>query len=217
MKRTNLSIMLIIFAFAIFGSTCEDNKVLKIQPDAQDGCDAFIEDWPNANYSNRNFGNHPEFQASAFTAQGIPLTVRSLIRFDLSQIPVGTKISSAHLYLFSVDNTVNGPGHFSTDSTNSLIIQKVTSHWDEQSVSWNTQPATTSEGQIVLPPSDSINQNYAIDVTLFVQEMVNDPQNNFGFMMRMENEEFYRKILFASSDYPDDASKHPALVIRYKN
>lgn len=191
-------------------------KLLVLQPDAEHGTDAFIENWPEQNYSNRNFGTHREFQTSAWTAGGIPLVVRGLIKFDLTSIPEGSEIRNARLYLYSVANTVNGPGHSPLTGSNEFILQKVTSSWDEMEVTWNTQPTTTGIGQILLPASDSCLQDYVIDITEFVQDMVDDPANNFGLMMKLNTEEHYRKILFASSDYGDDSLKHPKLVVYYK-
>jgi hypothetical protein len=190
-------------------------KTFVVQPDSLEGIDAFIEYWPYNEYSDRNFGMHPEFSASAWTSSGVPLAVRSLIKFNLASISTDAEIISARLYLYSVDNTVNGPGHSTLSGSNAFILQKVTSDWDESLVTWNTQPSATEEGQILLPASDSALQDYIINITDLVQGMVNDPLTNFGMMIKLEQERYYRRILFASSDH-DQQTKHPKLEISYK-
>jgi hypothetical protein len=114
-KRTVVPLFLsLLFIPLIFVSCCKcdkEEKTLILQPDSSEGIDAFIVNWSEENYSNRNFGTHVEFQASAWTSQHKPCVVRGLINFDLSDISAHSKIKSANLHLYTVDNTVNGPGH----------------------------------------------------------------------------------------------------------
>jgi hypothetical protein len=215
MKSSQKTLFLLLSTI-IFLTSCENNKekTLIIQSDSTDGIDAFIEDYPS--YIDRNFGDYYEFQASAFSANSNDLVVRCLIKFDLSSIPSNSEVTSAELYLFSVDNTVNGPGHvFSEDKPNDFLLQKITSDWDEHTVTWNNQPTTSIENQVYSLGSDSINQNYIINISNLVQDMINYPENNFGLMMRLVTETKYRKILFASSDY-EELTKHPKLIVNYK-
>lgn len=55
-----------------------------------------------------------------------------------------------------------------------------------------------------------------IDVTELVTDMYNDPANSFGFMLKLVNEDFYRRRLFASSD-TDDPTHYPKLEICYNS
>ncbi len=213
-KNNILFATVILLLFALQASCGIKQKSLIIQPDWQSGKDAYIESWANQNYNKRNFGQHNEFQASAWTSAGKNTTVRSLIDFKIKNISKKTKIKSATLYLYAVDNTTNGPGHSVSNSSNAFILQRIISKWDETEVSWNNQPETTAENQISVAKSHSVMQDYMIDVTPIVQDMVSNPKESFGFMMKLVNEKKYRRILFASSDYPD-ASKHPKLVVVY--
>jgi len=190
-------------------------QTIELKPNSAEGIDAFIEDYPRNGYSDRNFGNHSEILSAGWTTQGISLVVRSLLKFDLSAIPTDLEIYHANLYLYSADNTVNGPGHSTLSGSNELIIQKVTSDWEELTVTWNTQPTTTDIGEIVLPASDSSSQDYTIDMSEMVQEMIANPESNYGFMLKLQNENYYRRTLFASSDNVL-SSKHPKLIISYK-
>lgn len=194
----------------IFG----DNEII-FQPGSENGKDAYIEYYPERNYSNTNFGANPEFLASAWTAQGIPLVVRNLIAFDFSQIPRNKTIKTARLNLFAVDNTTNGPGHSSRSGSNEFLLQRITSEWNEMRVTWNTQPKTTEVGQILVSGSEYSMQNYSIVVTTLIKDIVENPSSGHGLMIKLVTEDYYRRILFASSDY-EDPSKHPKLIIEFE-
>ncbi len=65
------------------------------------------------------------------------------------------------------------------------------------------------KNQVELPASTSQFQDYTnIDITALVQEMINEPSTNYGFMIKLNNENYYRSMLFATSDY-SNAAKHP--------
>jgi len=190
-----------------------------------------------------NYGNAMEFQATAwtFTSQSCPWrTARSLLKFiELSTIPSNATILSAELKLFGVPssssilvgnssypgspyNNSSLPPGSSYNTTNESVIQKITSTWDEQTVTWNTQPTTTTLNQIQIPNTTSQwNWNFTINTTQFpqltdwVQDWVNNPDNNFGFMVKLENENYYRSVLFASSDHTNPAL-WPELTVTYE-
>lgn len=189
-----------------------NNRVV-LQPDSREGIDAFIESWPYENYSNTNWGDYEAFVAIAWTAGGTPMTARSLMKFDLKAIPSGSKVKRATLSLYSTGLPYIGEGHSDLSGPNDFVINRVISKWDERTVTWNTQPRITREGEIILPPSGSYDQDYIdIDITEMVQAMVRKPSENHGIMIRLLNESYYRGIIFASSDH-SDPEKRPRLVI----
>jgi len=198
---------------------CENENgenVLIIQPDADKGKDAFIENYPIGDYVNRNFGNYVEFMANAWTAQGIPLVIRSLIEFDLSAIPQHKRIKSAKLFLYAAESIPYHIGHSKRSGSNDFIIQRITTEWDEMGVTWNTQPETTTKSQVFVKGSDFVMQDYEIVVTRLIQDIVENPAQGHGLMIKLVTEEYYRRLLFASSDY-EDPSKHPKLVLEFSH
>jgi hypothetical protein len=153
------------------------------------------------------------YEADAWTIGGSPVTVRSVVRFDLSSIPSNAKIISARLSLFSNPTPMNGDlVNANSGPDNSLFIQQIISSWDS-TVKFQNQPATDPNSQILIPTT---NQSFLdlidIDVTSMVQSMVST--GNYGFKLRLQNENYYNSRQFASSKH-SDASKHPKLVIEW--
>lgn len=195
-------------------SAQEYKNQIVLQPDSVSGKDAYIEKYPLRDFNNRNFGGYKFFQASAWTSDGIPLLTRCLIEFDLSELPENAKIGSAILVLQAAENTAYGTGHSGRSGENSFYVRRIVSQWDEQTVSWNNQPATTRNSEVLVAGTDNAMLEYKIVVTKLVQEMIEKPEKNHGFMFQLETEEFYRRVLFASSDNTNQ-TKHPKLIIGY--
>jgi hypothetical protein len=187
-----------------------------LQPDSICGKDALVWNAPGFSNGNTNYGSNDAMGAHAWTNQGTPDTGRSLLQFDLSSIPVGSIITYAYLSLFNNPTTPYAQGQHSTLSgPNDLFIQRIISPWDENAVIWFTQPITTSQNEVSVPASTSPHQDYpSINVTALVQDMVDNPLTSFGFMIRLQDEGYYRAMVFATSDYVDPA-KRPMLVINY--
>ncbi|PHS08600.1 MAG: hypothetical protein COA88_06450 [Kordia sp.] len=181
------------------------NYTETIRPDVSDGKDAFIYEY-NAD---QNLATHPDFMAGMYNSQ----ETRNLIRFDFSQIPAGATVQSVELSLYSYNSTANG----THSGINTSLLQRVTSSWEEDTVTWNSQPITTVDDEVVLVNSTMNVQNYLdIDVTNMTSYMIANPSNNYGFMLRLEDETntSTRRMLFASSDNAD-SDLHPKVVIEY--
>jgi len=198
-------VLLVIVTTATVGQT-----TITLQPNSEQGLDAFIYNFE----PDRNLGTHTDFMASAWTAGGRDLNVRGVIRFNLDSIPSNAEITSAKLSLFSYDSESNGT-HSTIDGSNKCLLQRITSSWEEQSVTWNNQPSVTTEHMAILDSSKNEIEDYLdIDVTVMIKYMQNNPIENFGFMLSLETEEKYRRMVFASSDN-ENSALHPKLEITY--
>ncbi len=157
-----------------------------------------------------------DYCSGAWTISGTEVIYRNFFRFDLSGIPSNAIIQSASLSLFYSHNNSFGPApHSSLTNSDQSLLQRVTSAWTEKTVTWNTQPSVTTSGQVILPQSTSDTQNYLnMDVTAMVQQMVISPNANFGFLLRLNNEMKYARLIFGSGDNPD-VSNHPVLSVTY--
>ena len=195
--------------------SAHSQTTITLQPGAAAGKDAELFSCGPCGYASRNFGNKPDLNAVAWTNNGNKSNIRSLIQFDLSAIPVGAVITDARLSLYYNSDNQEG-SHFSTFFyKNTTMINRVTSNWDESTVTWNNQPSVTTANQVTLAASTSSTQSYPnINVTALVQDMVNNPAQSFGFRLKMKAEDQFRKLLFASSDHAN-AALRPKLVVTY--
>jgi hypothetical protein len=196
-----------IFFLCIFSiSQISAQTTLTLQPDAEAGKDAEV-----FNRSPSDPLSTDLIRGNAWTFAGDLGIQRGLFDFDFSSIPVGSQVLSAHLSLYSPGS----PNSQSQSGENACYISRIIENWSEASVTWNNQPSVTSLHQKALPTSNGEYQDYVdIDVTQLVSDMVEDPNNSFGFMLRQQVEQPLQRMAFCSSDFAD-ASKHPKLVITY--
>jgi hypothetical protein len=93
--------------------------------------DAFVDSQnPDTNYGDA-FDLYVEYFPDFI---GAPLTQRSYLKFDMSNIPSGHIITAAKLYLFVVGNG----GHPPPDAN----LYHVGDGWTGATITWNTQPPT---------------------------------------------------------------------------
>jgi PKD repeat protein len=203
MKRI-VTFFIILSCLVMNVARSQDTLVLQPGPE---GKDAII----TTNYS-EPFGNYPNMFAMAGTHNGEPFVCRSLIEFDLSSLPADAYVIDARLSFYFANNPANPHTHF---GDNGGFLQRVITPWEEDSVTWFNQPETTIENMVRIPASESDTQDYVgMDVTVLIRDILNDPENSFGILFRLQVEEMYRRLMFASGDY-EDPLKFPKLEIVY--
>ena len=107
--------------------------------------------------------------------------VDPLVTFDLSSVPPGADITSATLHLYYYEWTFNNPAN------RDLTCYRVSSDWDEDSVTWETRPsyAAVPTSSSIVPSDPGVWMDW--DVTSDVQAFVNDPEvDNFGWQIMDE-------------------------------
>lgn len=227
MRKVLFVSALMLSAVLSFGQT----TTVVFKPNATVGKDAPICKFDNDCIStgetqtnaDRNFGTEETLWMKDWTWNAIGCsggTIRSLLCFtELSNIPSNAVIVSATLRLYGVtsDRNTSYPGAPASYYENTVVVQQITSPWNENTVTWNTQPSTTTANQFIIPQSTSqYNWNYtnsSSELVAMVQNMVSG--NNYGFMLRLQTEQHYRNMVFASCDHPD-ASLHPELEVTYR-
>ncbi len=115
----------------------------------------------------------PEISLATWTISSLPVTLRKLVKFDLSTIPSSATIQSATLSLYSTPNPLTGnmvDANYGTD--NSFVIQQVTSDWSPSTTNWFNQPSVAANGQMVIPSTTLSFLDLNVDVTNMVQSMV---------------------------------------------
>jgi hypothetical protein len=194
--------------------------------------DAVIKHNLNPNYTsmdNTNYGSYPLLVPECWTHSGYFTANRALLAFELSGIPITggteTTITYANLSLFSpVPQSSDEYKHFSNAimgtsgyKSNASYIKRITSTWNERDVTWNNQPTTTSTNQVLLNQSTTNNQNYLnIDVKNIINDICKGLDGNNGMMLMLQNENYYSRMSFASSDFSDN-NLHPKLDLKYES
>lgn len=185
----------------------QKTNIIVLQPGPSQGTDADIRtDLPNTPN-----GSSYDFIANAWTAQGNYFNQRSLLKFDLSEVPANAIILNATLFLYTNLNT----GHYQLDSgANAAYLLRAIEAWDENTVDWENQPQVDFNNPVIIPPSTNNTENYELDVTAHIMDMVLHPESNYGWSFRLQTEEMYRCMVFASSDNPMETWR-PKLIIQY--
>lgn len=207
MKPLYIFTMIFVMHLLLVSHTFSQVQTLVLRPGPADAKGAELTTYdPDGNY-----GWSQWFDGNAWTAQGTPLIIRSLIEFDLTSIPPSAEVVSATLSLFCNPNST----HYQLQAgDNQSYLLRITEPWDENAVTWNNQPEASMEDPVIIPTSTSNTQNYPdINVTSHVADMVANPAANYGWMIRLITEELYRSMQLSSGQ--DDEQYRPILTIQF--
>lgn len=156
---------------------------------------------------NNNYGTLEDIHLYAWTQNDILNVNRVVLDFNTSNISQNVQIKSAYLNLYynptsKYDAIVAGDGH---SGTVDFIIEQVTSDWNEETVTWKTQPEATAVDKVLVEKKSDPKANYLkLDVTKIVQNMINKPvSSRFGLLLKLAKEEPYNVYFFASGNHPD--------------
>ncbi|MCH2046518.1 MAG: DNRLRE domain-containing protein [Saprospiraceae bacterium] len=206
--KTNL---LIGLAFFLFGQLNAQTTIV-LQPGPKDGKDAMV--WRHG--GDLNYGDLESITTYTWTNNSLLSHKRAFIEFDLSMIPSDAVITDAKFsfYFNPIDQYEGFEFH---TGVNGLYLDRISSPWDEHTVTFNSQPTTTEVNRVSIPASTSQTQDYeGIDVTNLIIDMHNSSIGNNGFMIRMADEDYpYRSVIIASSDHPHQ-NLRPKLEVTYE-
>jgi hypothetical protein len=194
-------------------------KVIIIQPGPEKGKDAMISNLE----PEKNFGAHKYFEAT-FLSEPV-LTVmrsnRSLIFFNLDTIPKSAVIKKVILTLsydlpipFDSTYLINTNPATAAANLYGAVLQQVVEPWEEDKVTWSTQPKTIEANQVYIMPFIK-NANFIdVDVTRLIVPMAEIAAPNHGMMFRLWPTEKFPGFRFASSDYGEPRMR-PRLTVYY--
>jgi hypothetical protein len=194
-------------------------NTLVLQPGPDSGMDARITDLE----PDKNFGDYKYFEATSMSEPVLTVmrNTRSLISFDLSQLPKSAVINQAILTLY-----FDIPIYWENGTTGSWLpydsimppaygaaLQQIVEPWKEYGVSWYNQPKTNEMNQVIIYPFIK-NANFIdIDVTsIYGPNPSSFP--NYGMMLKLYPDQAFPGFRFVSSDYPDQ-NMRPKLTINY--
>jgi hypothetical protein len=135
--------------------------------------------------------------------------LREYIQFDLSTVPADAVVVDANLKLYQYSNF--GTNNFT------IGLHNVTSAWDESTITWNLQPTCSVDAETTsdITIGDITWKSWEIDN--LVQAWLDGSITNYGVVLKDTDEASlgFGGVRFWSSDYTDDTSKRPELVIDY--
>ena len=189
---------------------------LTLQPGPDEGQNTLV---TSDLYAALNINSNPDINVGTWTyvAQGGGTGVsRTYLKFiGLDGMPDSATILSAKLSLYGISVGTAAPQGNSISIDNSAWIQRLTTDWNPDSVTWNTKPTSVTLNEATIPASTTVWNNDAlnIDVTALVDDLLNN--NNYGFALQGKIEQTYRSMSFASCKVADPG-KRPKLVVVYE-
>ena len=135
-----------------------------------------------------------------------PGVMSGLVQFDLSSIPQFATVHDAQLKLY--------PTYRTNINQLNLYAYPVAGPWDEE-VTWNTAPAT-SYSAAAMTTLHGVDMEVALDVSAQVQDWVNEPDSNYGLMLKADDSKSV-KYNFIASDFSWESAgpPYPLLEVTY--
>ena len=190
----------------------EEGKKIMIKLGPDDGKDSNVSShWE---WVDKNFGLG-SLNVIAWTHNQQINNTKAYIDFEINhKVANADDIEQVYLYLNFCYNCSALPTTGGGNSgDNAMYVRRVTSPWEELSITWNSQP-TVSEENKVLVPAGTKTQDYKIDVTDLVKDMINDPDNSYGFNISLVNYAKYKGVFMASSENVDPAIRPKLEIIK---
>ncbi|WP_411766128.1 DNRLRE domain-containing protein [Winogradskyella sp. A3E31] len=204
--RNNPYVILFLFYSLFFTNCGKEIKHWTFRPNETTGKDAIISHGnPLENFSSSGMLH----MLSLSTNDSIPNDQRFLIRFGFRTIPENTEVDSAFIYLFALD-----PGHFGKN--NSFISYEIDELWITREVNWENQPSVRENSLKEFDEPIDEYQNYKIDVTDYINNVLRKKIENHGHLFRLKDEKkSYKGIKFHSSNSKTE-SLRPKLEVFYQ-
>ncbi|MGL4630335.1 MAG: DNRLRE domain-containing protein [Leadbetterella sp.] len=197
------------------------NRTLYIKNESINGKDATIRNLGHISGQglNDNLGNDFDLNSNSWTWSGSPGNHRNFIDFNLRSIPSSSAITSSSIKLYNSGTSFNHKSMLNQSSNpNSLNINRVTSAWQEGTVTWNNQPSISTQNVVTSGHITYAEASRSIQISNLVSDYVKNPSVSYGFSMintrEMNESRYYNGKVFASSDYLD-SKLHPELVVSY--
>ena len=140
------------------------------------------------------------------------LPIESYWILILSSFNPNTSIASAQLLLYPHPTNRTNVRHSDRSGSNAATIHRLLSTWDETTVTWNTAPNFDPAVWGNIPQTTQFDANHAIDVTSLVQSWVDGTVPNFGMLIKLQTEQRFRSLGWASSRSTNE-DLWPVLVI----
>ena len=193
-------------------------SVLVLQPGPEEGKDAMISNLE----PDKNFGGHKYFEATFLSEEMLTVmrSNRSMIFFSLNSLPKSAVIKNVTLRL-SYDVPIPFDSYYLMNTGPSAgvvwyggVLQQIVEPWEENKVTWNTQPKSIEANQVFIPPFIR-NVNFIdVDVTSLFVPIQEIAAPNHGMLFKLWPVARFPGFRFASSDFSEPVMR-PRLTIYY--
>ena len=175
---------------------------ITIQPGGTDGKDAEVDNLnPTVNYG-----------YSIYLDAGTDNNdiLRSYLQFDLSSVPPDAVILDANLGLYFKGIYIIP--YLPTQ----LGLYEVTESWEENTITWDNQPASSTEAEDMQNITDSLKKDFVYwDIDDLVKGWYDGSITNYGMVLRDTDESSADDRIDFCSSGDITASRHPKLIIDY--
>jgi hypothetical protein len=197
-EETNVSVTTGVTTYLNWSLTYATAETLTLQPGSE-GKDSDVSEFS----PNNNSGSYAALWLGYNVAKW-----RAYLEFDLSPnpLPAGAVVTNANLYLYQ----------FYGSGSVSIGVYKVISNWGESSITWNTQPSSSSVAEDSYYFGSSTGTWRTWYIVDLVKSWLDGSISNYGILLKPTDESSNTKsAYFRSSDYTSDTSKRPKLEIYY--
>ncbi len=153
------------------------NNSLFLYPSKQTFIDSY--------YKNKNFCNAKSLFAGFFDNR---IIYRILMQFELSAIPECAVVASAHLQLYCVRNDY-------LQYDNYFSVHSIIENWDEKRVCFENQPSFNEGKGNHVRAGITYMEYISFDITQVLGEWRKNPENNFGLLLKAQNETDEQSLL----------------------
>lgn len=186
--RKYFVLLIAIFAVMIFGGVYKTHAATEtkvLTPIA----DAWID------YANPGTP-HPNGNFSVINAYSPDRTANSLVKFNMTSIPIGSIIDSASLGLFidACEPTGNGPV---------LTTSRLISNWSESTATWNTNLHVTTAGKASSNTTVCARENSAVFNVKDIVQAWTSGSSNYGFLISSDSTMIFSQSFFSRDNQYD--------------
>ncbi len=202
MRNGNPWAPMIFISVVISVASVASAEQVVLQPGPDDGLDTWIT--PSGD-SGDNPGSSGYLHFGSRMLYG---PMYSLLQFDLSSLDETSSIVSAQLELYK--NSQGGSGDWG-----SMSVMKIVEAWSEDSTTWFNQPAFDPIAITDFPGdtwAGGVGWHAITDLEGLVQFWIENPDQNFGLLIKPTTTYTVRFLGLRSSDY-GTSSLRPKLVI----
>lgn len=141
-----------------------------------------------SNYPNKNFSNYYALFIGKYLDS---IIYRSLLYFNLTNIPTGFFISKAEIFLFIIRN--DNPTY-----PKKFTINRLLKNFEEDNVNYDNQPSIDVIPYTTITINDEINSYIKADITELIKDCYYGNLPNFGFLIKSLDENLDSLVAFYS-------------------